>query len=338
MAASPQTGGPRISDEEFLDEAYRIVLARGPDLAGLQYYLAQLAAGTPRDRIVAALATSEEAQRGRSLGVYNIPRAGQTRHCFEPWQEFVLKADGTVYPCCSHSPVGKVTTEVSLEDVMTGDALQALRHSLLTGKLDPYCMRCGHQPVEDVDHFRRDFARIFFIANKAIDGRGYIDLTQHPEVLERIRFTTVAEGCCGLGDRILLRPTPAYPEPTVSFGAIHLDQPSTAHIHLYLDHHEAPPISFRIKLGTRPTQSLEITLRGRQSLPVAIDCPMTGTIDISYSVRSVTDCFEHVEAHLSYPFFDPRSVGGSVAKPSTLGDGGSSERGPGLVGLQGAPL
>ena len=55
----------RRHDDDFIKQAYRIVLGREPDIAGYTSYLDALRAGTPKERIIAALARSIE---GRQYG------------------------------------------------------------------------------------------------------------------------------------------------------------------------------------------------------------------------------------------------------------------------------
>ena len=49
-----------LRDEEFVTEAYKMVLCRAPDQDGMAYYLAQLRSGVRKDRIIVELAQSAE--------------------------------------------------------------------------------------------------------------------------------------------------------------------------------------------------------------------------------------------------------------------------------------
>jgi hypothetical protein len=298
---------PAIPDASFVRDAYVAILNREPDPVGLEYFLSQLAEGAlSREQMISALLASEEAKTCTGKGIFSIPSPGQTRYCFQPWQNLVLKADGTVYPCCHHPPVGTVSPERGLEDVLDGDSVRMLRHSLLAGRLDPFCARCRNRTVVDAEQFRRDFALKFFVADKTLNERGHIDLTRHPEVLERISFTGTDRGCAGLGERVFLRPTQAFPEPMVTFREIELDEPSTLYVHLYLDDPDSPTIGFRISVAEDPVNKIEAKLKGKQSVMISMRCSLIGRrFDVNCSVHSLTGSYEHAKAHLSYPFFDP---------------------------------
>ena len=298
---------PAIPDASFVRDAYAAILHREPDPTGLEYYLTLLTKGAlSREQMIADLLASDEAKSLTGRGIFSIPGPGQTRYCFQPWQNLVLKADGTVYVCCHHPPVGTVSPERSLEDILDGDSVRRLRHSLLAGRLDPFCSRCRNRSVVDAEQFRRDFVLKFFVADKAVNERGYIDLARHPEVLERIRFTGTDRGCSGLGDRVFLQPTQAFPEPMVTFRGIDLDEPSMLHVHLYLDDPDSPLVEFQIGVAEDPVNKVEAKLMRKQSVMVSMPCSQVGRhFEVNYSVRSLTGSYEHVKAHLSYPFFDP---------------------------------
>ena len=74
-----------------------------------------------------------------------------TRDCLEPWYNLFIHADGSVSPCCSHSPCATITPKGSLVDCCTTEAMVQIRQNLLTGELDQECLQCpvaGWVPIE----------------------------------------------------------------------------------------------------------------------------------------------------------------------------------------------
>lgn len=76
--------------------------------------------------------------------------AGCTRACRDPWNFALIKADGSVSPCCWHRPVGNISAG-SLDDILEGQVMRDLRSSLLAGRPDEDCSDCparGWTPLE----------------------------------------------------------------------------------------------------------------------------------------------------------------------------------------------
>jgi radical SAM protein with 4Fe4S-binding SPASM domain len=93
--------------------------------------------------------------------IYSSAQVGFTKNCFDPWNYSQIKADGTVYPCCAHSPVGKVDDTNSYSDVLDGENLQTLRGSLLNGDLDNECRNCHMRSDISIPEFQASYRKIF---------------------------------------------------------------------------------------------------------------------------------------------------------------------------------
>jgi MoaA/NifB/PqqE/SkfB family radical SAM enzyme len=61
--------------------------------------------------------------------------------CNAPWVSAVMEADGTVRPCFFHQPIGRVTTDRTLFDVVNGPAARWFRATLDVAT-NPICKRC----------------------------------------------------------------------------------------------------------------------------------------------------------------------------------------------------
>jgi MoaA/NifB/PqqE/SkfB family radical SAM enzyme len=61
--------------------------------------------------------------------------------CNAPWVSAVIEADGMVRPCFFHAPIGKITPEIGLADVLNGPGATAFR-SGLNVETNPICQKC----------------------------------------------------------------------------------------------------------------------------------------------------------------------------------------------------
>jgi len=61
--------------------------------------------------------------------------------CNAPWVSAVVETDGTVKPCFFHAPIGKVSAQVSLSDVINGFEAIAFRKNLDVAS-NPVCRQC----------------------------------------------------------------------------------------------------------------------------------------------------------------------------------------------------
>jgi len=79
--------------------------------------------------------------------------SSRTRICLQPWNTINVGADGVVYPCCVATDdlaIGDLAT-TSVEEMITGPRMQAVRERLLTGKLAGACVDCQNAPIGSVD-------------------------------------------------------------------------------------------------------------------------------------------------------------------------------------------
>ena len=77
-----------------------------------------------------------------------------TRDCLDPWFFAYVSANRTVKPCCPHGPIGVLSDDVSLAEILNGPEIQELRRSLLTGELDSDCANCPTRPLTDPGSLR----------------------------------------------------------------------------------------------------------------------------------------------------------------------------------------
>lgn len=94
--------------------------------------------------------------------------AGLTRLCDSPWTQVYTDPKGEVYSCCQRGDVmGVINKDVSLPDVLNGDAYRQLRRELLTGKnLNPECSRCVGKAVATPEKMQD------WIRAKMVDRKG----------------------------------------------------------------------------------------------------------------------------------------------------------------------
>ena len=78
-----------------------------------------------------------------------------TRDCLDPWFFAYVSANRTVKPCCPHGPIGVLSDDVSLAEILNGPEIQELRRSLLTGELDADCANCPTRSLTDPESLRR---------------------------------------------------------------------------------------------------------------------------------------------------------------------------------------
>jgi MoaA/NifB/PqqE/SkfB family radical SAM enzyme len=78
-----------------------------------------------------------------------------TRDCLDPWFMIYISADRTVKPCCPHGPVGVLSDDTTLTDILNGPEMRELRRSLLEGDLDGECASCPTRPLTDPESLRR---------------------------------------------------------------------------------------------------------------------------------------------------------------------------------------
>jgi radical SAM protein with 4Fe4S-binding SPASM domain len=93
--------------------------------------------------------------------IFTTAGQGSTKDCFDPWNYSQIKADGTVYPCCAHSPIGKVTEGTSYAEILDGTKLDSLRQSLLNGNLDNECKNCHMRADIPISEYQTKYRRIF---------------------------------------------------------------------------------------------------------------------------------------------------------------------------------
>ncbi len=79
--------------------------------------------------------------------------SARTRICLQPWNTINVGADGVVYPCCVATDdlaIGDLATS-SVEEMITGPRMGAIRERLLTGNLVGACEGCQNAPFGSVD-------------------------------------------------------------------------------------------------------------------------------------------------------------------------------------------
>ncbi len=75
--------------------------------------------------------------------------AGHTRLCSSPWDTIYIGPDGNVYPCCvSPRPLGRITPETTIDDILHGDPYRRFRENLLQGEIQGQdCFKCPIRPL-----------------------------------------------------------------------------------------------------------------------------------------------------------------------------------------------
>jgi radical SAM protein with 4Fe4S-binding SPASM domain len=87
--------------------------------------------------------------------------AGVTKDCFDPWNYSQIKANGEVYPCCAHGPIGQIDGQHRYTDVLNGAKLKTLRQRLLTGDLDDECRHCHMRANIPIAEFQARYLNTF---------------------------------------------------------------------------------------------------------------------------------------------------------------------------------
>jgi radical SAM protein with 4Fe4S-binding SPASM domain len=93
--------------------------------------------------------------------IYARAPEGWTRECFDPWNYVQIKANGDVYPCCTHSAIGRIEGERGLGAVLDGEILARLREGLLSGHLDEECRNCHLRAFIPVVDYQKRYADVF---------------------------------------------------------------------------------------------------------------------------------------------------------------------------------
>ena len=65
-----------------------------------------------------------------------------TRRWLDPWFNVMLNSRRGVQPCCWHSAIATLPIGGSLNDLLDGPAMRAIRRQLLTGELNEHCRQC----------------------------------------------------------------------------------------------------------------------------------------------------------------------------------------------------
>ena len=85
--------------------------------------------------------------------------AARTRDCLDPWSTLYVHADGDVAACCWSRPVGNLGRE-SLERIVEGEAVRAMRLGLLTGALPADCAKCPARDTTTTKALARKVERL----------------------------------------------------------------------------------------------------------------------------------------------------------------------------------
>lgn len=116
------------------------------------------------------------------------------RNCNYPWHLMVVTAQGTVLPCGHGSkPVGHLGDQ-SPESIWNGDTMQALRASILAGRVHAVCKGCDcpHQQRQQAYAPLEPRALIGEELEEAFDEEWY--LRQYPDVAQAVRRLRFASG------------------------------------------------------------------------------------------------------------------------------------------------
>jgi molybdenum cofactor biosynthesis enzyme MoaA len=172
--------------------------------------------------------------------------ADLSKACLDPWVFTQIQADGSVFPCCAHSPVGTVGGDHTLGSVLNNDTVRHVRRGLLLGRLDPECATCTTRKPVERSELRRTYVRNALVGIEApIDSAAVATLKRiycgaaaqgplsrvgyalmrravprpllnglilragrslPPELEDHITFENVQAGHFGIGDRLYLHP------------------------------------------------------------------------------------------------------------------------------------
>jgi hypothetical protein len=288
----------------FIRDAYVSLLARGPDDVGEAYFLDGLLSGAMTEQdVLYELGASPEA-RGGALMMRDLPGPGETRDCTEPWFNLMMKANGDVYPCCSHLPIGKVAGNVGLQQVIEGAEAERLRQGLLEGILDPWCAGCRSSPVIDAGAFRRKFAEQYFVQDKARHADGSIDLDAHPELRDIYRPGGEPGAGVAIGDRIVLRPG-ARGQASLRVRGDPPATPSTLVVDVEQDADPAATSRLTIAIdGPHGRSSVETMLTGAAKVQLSLALPGDlGPVELVYSLAATGRGGTITGVGVSHPFF-----------------------------------
>ncbi|MDD5676043.1 MAG: radical SAM protein [Chitinivibrionales bacterium] len=129
-----------MAPDKFI-EAAQLLQKLMQDLAGGDIILC-VAPGLI-DKVNARLAALDVIDNPAIAGVEREREGRWTRACTNPWFNATVQADGALRPCCAFErPLDMLRPGHGLEDAFNGDAITALRRSLLTGELLPECRAC----------------------------------------------------------------------------------------------------------------------------------------------------------------------------------------------------
>lgn len=88
---------------------------------------------------------------------FHSGNSSMTSACRMPWQSPMVRADGTVHPCCGSVEVSIGSTrETPFADVINGPAARAVRQSILDGKPIVNCATCCLAKKGSFEEFRAD--------------------------------------------------------------------------------------------------------------------------------------------------------------------------------------
>jgi hypothetical protein len=82
------------------------------------------------------------------------PGPGETRDCLDPWKLSFVHADGGVSLCCWSRAIGSIKT-TPVNEILKGEAAQAMRRGLLTGRVPVDCVRCPSRSLVPLASLRR---------------------------------------------------------------------------------------------------------------------------------------------------------------------------------------
>jgi radical SAM protein with 4Fe4S-binding SPASM domain len=92
--------------------------------------------------------------RSKSLSLNE--NKGLTRLCLSPWNTAYVLSDGTVCTCCVRGEsMGKISSDVSFDDILNNNEYREFRWRLLTGNInDNACLACPVMPVVSVEQLQ----------------------------------------------------------------------------------------------------------------------------------------------------------------------------------------